>query len=78
MRETWAWHPRAAMQRHLSTAAQRTPRSSRFGAPGEIRTRDLEIRRLLLYPAELQGLTRRERVDKKTPRSLWGPLAWGE
>ena len=78
MSESWAWHPRATMQRHLSTAAQRTPRSSRFGAPGEIRTRDLEIRRLLLYPAELQGLTRRERVNKKTPRSLWGPLAWGE
>lgn len=27
-----------------------------FGAPGGIRTPDLEVRNLLLYPAELQAL----------------------
>ena len=32
------------------------PARVRLGAPGRIRTCDLEIRRLLLYPAELQGL----------------------
>ncbi len=40
------------------TAAIRLPvvaAKSAVGAPGRIRTCDLEIRRLLLYPSELRG-----------------------
>jgi hypothetical protein len=36
------------------------------GAPGRIRTCDLKIRSLLLYPAELRAHARREKVERET------------
>lgn len=39
------------------------------GTPGRIRTRDLDVRTVLLYPAELPGLVRDGVVE--TPSQVW-------
>jgi hypothetical protein len=47
---------RSAKQRHLLALCKLLKNIESFGDPGAIRTRDPQIRNLMLYPAELRGL----------------------
>lgn len=83
-RTTKAPHlPRTADQHDQATLRIRFPVAGQsaglLGAPGRIRTCDLEIRSLLLYPSELRGLERhRARAHgacRVAPSRLTVPLA---
>ena len=64
---------RVAVSRSSKTPHERTwrrwrPGRGKRGAPGRIRTCDLKIRSLLLYPAELRARGRRKYVRRSTGR----------
>jgi hypothetical protein len=57
-RRTWGWSQKSGLP-NLRPDDRPTRRPSITSAPGRTRTCDLVIRRDLLYPSELQGLTQR-------------------